>query len=394
MSSNYRPIAIASVLSKILELVILKYTGNFLGTTDNQFGFKRGVGTEMAIYGVKQIAHHYMRNGTPVYACYMDASKAFDLVNHYTLLQKLCDRGVPSVIIRLLCFWFRNQTFQVRWGQTFSRHFSVLTSVRQGSVTSPYYFAVYLDNLSKQLTKSEVGCRIGGIVINHFCFADDVVLLTTSIAALKKMLKICENYAKEHDLTFNPTKTVCQVFCDYGFDQTMPLIKLCGKTLQWKETVRYLGFDINCHNRDEEELIRRKRELYARANLIRNRFSSCSLRVKKFLFRTFFSNIYCISVWVPVKKALFHHIKVAYNDACRMVFQRGRRNSASAMFCELEICDFNSVRRLSAFSLLRRIATSDNLIIKAIINSLAFTESSISKEWKRILFNIGEESSQ
>lgn len=394
LSSNYRPIAIASVLSKILELVIMKYTSKYLGTSDNQFGFKRGVGTEIAIYGVKQIAHHYMRNGTPVYACYMDASKAFDLVNHFTLLRKLCKRGVQPSIIRLLLFWFRNQTFQVRWGQTFSRHFSVLTSVRQGSVTSPYYFAVYLDKLSKLLTKSDVGCRIGDIVINHFCFADDVVLLTTSIVALKVLLKICEKYAKEHDLTFNPTKTVCQVFCDHGFDSTMPLIKLCGKTLQWKETVRYLGFDINCHRRDEEELVRRKRELYARANLIRNRFSSCSLSVKKFLFKTFFSNIYCASVWVPLKKNLFQHIKVAYNDACRIVFEKSRRNSASAMFCELTLCDFNSVRRLAAFSLLRRIATSNNIIIKAIINSNVFIKSSISKEWKKILFNIGEGSSQ
>ncbi len=394
LSSNYRPIAIASVLSKILELIIMKYTSKYLGTTDNQFGFKRGVGTEIAIYGVKQIAHHYLRNGTPVYACYMDASKAFDLVNHFTLLRKLCDRGVQPSIIKLLLFWFRNQTFQVRWGQTFSRHFSVLTSVRQGSVTSPFYFAVYLDDLSVQLTKSGVGCRIGETIINHFCFADDVILLTTSIAALKNLLKICEKYAKEHDLTFNPTKTVCQVFCDHGFDMTMPLIRLCGKILQWKETVRYLGYDINCRKRDEEELIRRKRELYARANLIRNRFSSCSLAVKKFLFRTFFSNIYCNSVWVPLKKSLLHHIKVAYNDACRIVFGRNRRDSASAMFCDLTLCGFNSVRRIAAFSLLRRIAMSDNTIVKAIINSNVFTKSSISKEWKSILFNVGGEGDQ
>lgn len=344
----------------------------------------------MAIYGLKQVAHHYVRNGSPVFACYMDATKAFDLVNHFTLLRKLCDRGVPSAVIKLLMVWFRTQKFQVRWENKYSRHFSVLTSVRQGSVSSPFYFAVYLDELSKLLSGCGVGCRIGGTIVNHFCFADDVVLLTTSITALKILLKICEDYASDHDLTFNPGKTVCQAFCEHGFDMTMPLIKLCGQTLQWKDAVRYLGFDINCRKREEDELVRRKCELYPRANLLKNRFSSCTLPVKKFLFQTFFSNIYCNSVWVPVRKVLLKNVKVAYNDACRIVFGKSRRSSASEMFCELCLNDFNAMRRSSAYSLLQRLAESNNLILNSLVNSNVFSKSSISNEWKHLLFNIRE----
>ena len=37
---NYRPIAIATVVSKLFQQVILNNIKNFLDTTDNQFGFK------------------------------------------------------------------------------------------------------------------------------------------------------------------------------------------------------------------------------------------------------------------------------------------------------------------------------------------------------------------
>ena len=42
---NYRPIAITSVLSKILELVLLERLQTQLGTACNQFGFKNKLGT-------------------------------------------------------------------------------------------------------------------------------------------------------------------------------------------------------------------------------------------------------------------------------------------------------------------------------------------------------------
>jgi len=118
-----------------------------LKTADNQFGYKRMNGTEMAVYTVKKIAHHYLRMGTPVYLVYMDATKAFDLVNHFVLLKKLFDRGFPANIVRLLLYWFRSQQFRVRWNQTLSSFFGVLNSVRQGGILSAYFFSVYVDDL-------------------------------------------------------------------------------------------------------------------------------------------------------------------------------------------------------------------------------------------------------
>ena len=71
--------------------------------------------------------------------CFLDASKAFDLVNHGVLFCKLFDRGLPLSVLRFLSSWYETQKMSVRWSHSFSDPFSVSNGVRQGSVLSPVY---------------------------------------------------------------------------------------------------------------------------------------------------------------------------------------------------------------------------------------------------------------
>ena len=83
---NYRPIAISTTMSNVLELLMLHKIDSYLYTTDNQFGFKQNHGSD--IYALRQTIDYYKRNTSPVSICYLDASKAFDRVNQRCLFKK------------------------------------------------------------------------------------------------------------------------------------------------------------------------------------------------------------------------------------------------------------------------------------------------------------------
>jgi len=75
-TSNYRPVAVAKVVSKLLEHFILSNISPFLGTTDNQFGFKASHSTDQCTFLLKQTASYFVTHGSSVHAVFLDASKA------------------------------------------------------------------------------------------------------------------------------------------------------------------------------------------------------------------------------------------------------------------------------------------------------------------------------
>ena len=104
----------------------------YLETTCNQFGFKPKHGTEMCVFVLKELISYYVKHGSGMFVAYLDASKAFDRVNHATMFNKMLVRGVPKLIVKLLRHWYSNQQLFVRWGAVCSNVFSVNNGVRQG----------------------------------------------------------------------------------------------------------------------------------------------------------------------------------------------------------------------------------------------------------------------
>ena len=132
-----------------------------------------------------------MGKGSCVYTCFLDASKAFDRVNHSILFQKLSDKGVPGYLIHLLIFWYENQTMCIRWGSRMSEKFNVSNGVRQGSILSPHLFKIYVDDLSVALNGKKIGCVVNNMIINHLMYADDIVLISPSSIGLIKLIDTC-----------------------------------------------------------------------------------------------------------------------------------------------------------------------------------------------------------
>ncbi|CAK1595663.1 unnamed protein product [Parnassius mnemosyne] len=80
--SNYRPISLAIDIAKVLDGLIDIQLRQHLQFLDAQFGFRPGLSTEMAILNLKHTVQYYTQRSTPVYACFLDLSKALDLVSY------------------------------------------------------------------------------------------------------------------------------------------------------------------------------------------------------------------------------------------------------------------------------------------------------------------------
>ena len=81
-------------------------------------------------------------------------------VNHTKLFKKLSEKGVPNYLLRILIYWYANQTMCVKWRSQTSDKFHVSNGVRQGSILSPHLFKVYVDDLTIILYSVKIGYTI------------------------------------------------------------------------------------------------------------------------------------------------------------------------------------------------------------------------------------------
>ena len=102
--------------------------------------------------------NHYVNEGSNVYSCLINASKAFDRVHWGRLFKILIERNVSTLFIRLLLDSYIRQKSCVGWGVSKSNYFSLSNGVKQGGVLSPVLFTLYIDKLLIKLKLSRVGC--------------------------------------------------------------------------------------------------------------------------------------------------------------------------------------------------------------------------------------------
>ena len=367
---NYRPIALASIISKVLEMIILDRISDFLLTNENQFGFKKRLGTDSCIYVLKEVVDRYRcLNGT-VFMCFLDASKAFDRVNHLKLFMKLKKRGVPLFIVRILSYWYSNQTMCVRWGGTISDKFCVSNGVRQGSVLSPFLFNVYMDGLSCSLNTYPTGCYIGDSLVNHLMYADDLVLICPSATGLCSLLQLCENFGIVNDVKFNSTKSIILICRSKSMKNVdFGQFTINNDIIPNKLITKYLGHYICSDLKDDRDIMRQCQYLYGQGNMLSRKFHMCSDDVKIKLFRTYCSSMYTSQLWWNYTKRAIKKLIVAYNNAFRMLMKLPRDCSASGMFANNRVPSGQAILRNLCFKFLGRTERSVNGLVKAIIDS-------------------------
>ena len=194
------------MFGKIFDKIVIEKQVERLGTSELQFDYKTKSSTVMCSTALTETIEYYVSRKTPVYVLLIDASKVFDRVSHIKLFNTLQAHGVCPLIIRVLYNMYTHSDMQVRWKSELSTVFPLMNGVKQGGGLSPMLFTLYLDGLIQKLKHSGIGCHIGLTYCGVFGYADDLVIVSSTLFGQRPMIKICEEYVSEMDLLFNPKK--------------------------------------------------------------------------------------------------------------------------------------------------------------------------------------------
>ena len=149
--TNYRPIAILSCFSKILDKYLNQQLQSFITkfklVHHNQFGFVAGKSIDMALLKCIDFIRKGMVEENYVLSLFLDVSKAFDSVDHGILLNKLQHYGVRGLQLKLFESYLVNRRNRVSIGNAYSPVFLSTKGVPQGSALGPTLFTLFINDL-------------------------------------------------------------------------------------------------------------------------------------------------------------------------------------------------------------------------------------------------------
>ena len=124
-----------------------------------------------------------------------------------------------------------------------TKYISIQRGTKQGGLCSPFIFNLFYYELIEKLQNAPCGVRIGDHNYNCFCYADDILLLcSTTVTGLQKLINIATEYIGEHGLRFDPNKTTCMIMGGNPFT-IMPTWKIKDVPLRIVDTIKYFGTD-------------------------------------------------------------------------------------------------------------------------------------------------------
>ena len=393
VSTNYRAISKLTIISKILDYIMILQIEDKLSTASYQFAYKQGYSTSMCSFLVAETIQYYKSHGSDVFMLSLDASKAFDRVKYTKLFKELINREICPLIIRFLMNIYICSSATVKWNTCESESFKIGNGVKQGGIISAPLFAIYIEPLLSKLNATKQGCYIGNICANAFAYADDIVILSPSCSALRQLILICEKFANDYNVRFNPDKCTLLIFSTSDFIKNNVNIILCGTKVRTVTDEKHLGHIFSSEYGQTFNLIKIDnviRDMKVRTNIITTQFKPISWKSKTTVFNSQCLSLYGCQLW-RLDDIKIEKLCTTWKVCCRRLLnlsQRTRSHLIHHLMGTATIRDIIMYRMLSFF--IAGINHKDNIISFFYKNVLLSNTSYMSTNIRTIIehFNI------
>jgi len=152
-----------------------------------------------------------------------------------------------------------------------SDYFSAVNGLKHCGVLSPVLYCVYIDDLLLALSNSGVGCYIGNNFVGAIVYADDIVLITPTATAMRKLLSICGEYATEYCISFSASKSkYLAVLPANRRELNSQLSENCftvsGKPIEFIQSFQHIGHTITSQLNDVSDITAKQNAFIGQTN--------------------------------------------------------------------------------------------------------------------------------
>lgn len=241
MPENYRGITVLPVFEKIFEITIQKrmeFTYEAFGKVDKyNGGFLKGSRTSDNVFILKGLIERQLILGKPLLVCFVDFSRAFDVINRDILFYKVIKSGLHGRVLDTLRSLYSKTKYRVKYQGRLSETTNQMCGVNQGGNASPTLFRRYMADLREYLFEHCGICMTEDEIIMHLLWADDLILIADGQAGMQKQLSGLELFCAKNHTAVNEIKTKFMVFGQ----QTQTCITFNNKPIEQVSDYKYLG---------------------------------------------------------------------------------------------------------------------------------------------------------
>lgn len=354
-ASNYRPVSVLPTLSKIFERIMLNQMLTYFNNTGllhkNQFGFTKGRSTEDAGSTLIKTILGAWEEWHDAIGVFCDLSKAFDCVNHDTLILKLKLYGIKDKSLDLLISYLSNREQKVAIENVISKGSQVKIGVPQGSILGPFLFLVYINDLPYTINQS---------MSNIVLFADDTSLIfkvnrkDRDLVQPNSTLDAIATWFSANNLLLNSGKTKCIKFTTPNVTLIDSNISLDGKLLDLVPSTVFLGITVDSKLQWGPHIQALASKLSSAAYAVRRIRQLTDIATARLVYFAYFHSIMSYGILLWGSAADVETIFILQKRAVRAIYNLGSRDSLRELFKKINILTLPSVYILTNIMYIRK----------------------------------------